>query len=215
MKGLKIFTACTLGVLTGLFIGSWLTGLIIGGLVAGLAIKALWRKAPRVTKKQIAAVKYLIFESQDGSNLAKQILALLLDKSEGLTKQVYITLQQDREGYTADEIQKAAVTMGGMTSSTCSTHLDEIMDILDTKFEFSIHYGSYEGKTFSSNGIFPGYEGHPLNAPLRYTFWLAEKSYGHAGGEIEIPVSRKELDEIDLTKPGLYPNLECHALKVG
>ena len=57
-----------------------------------------------ITPEQIAALKYMIFASKDGTDLSKRAMAFLIDQSEGLTKEVCLTLVADREGYTAEEI---------------------------------------------------------------------------------------------------------------
>ena len=163
-----------------------------------------------VTPEQIAALKYVIFKSKKDNDLAKRILALLLDKSEGLTKHVYITLQQDREGYSAEEVNAAAHAVDGMCSCNGNTHLNELLQIAGSALVVSLHYGDYPagGIKFSTRGQFTSVEGSS-DPPLRYTFWLEDDLYGRSRKtRTEIRTDRGELEKIDLKKPGLYPTLE-------
>ncbi|HEY4475690.1 MAG TPA: hypothetical protein VJB92_03140 [Candidatus Paceibacterota bacterium] len=105
-----------------------------------------------------------------------------------------------------------------MISCNCSTHLNEMMKLMGVKLLFSNHYGHYdETGEFNTVGMFPGWgdrapaghENDRYDMPIRYTFWLAEKHYGHSGqGRPLATPSRQELTAIDITKPGLYPFLE-------
>jgi hypothetical protein len=170
-----------------------------------------------ITEKQIAALRYLIFRAKPDNKLIKQVLVYLLEKSGGMREQVYLSLHQDREGYTGEEISRAAIALHAFESCNGNVHLDQIMIAMGTDFQFSTHYGHYEtpGGTFITKGLFPGAPNRPDDSrddPLRYTFWLAKGSYGRAGGEIEVRVSRGDLEKINLDKPGLYPGLENQRL---
>jgi hypothetical protein len=46
----------------------------------------------KITKKQIAAIKYLLIKSTDASDFTKKICFLLLEKSNFLTKPVSISV---------------------------------------------------------------------------------------------------------------------------
>ncbi len=172
-----------------------------------------------LTSKQIAALKYVIFRAEkpvNGGSLAKRIIAFLIDKSEGLTKDVYLTLWQDRDGFTADEIDQAAHFMGRLQSCNCTTHLDQLLHLAGTDLHFSLHYGNIDLKVehgFDSLGIFAGVPAgltgektHPLNAQTRYTFWLSKEKYSRTATQVQ--VTQQELGMIDLRKPGLYPDIE-------
>ncbi len=163
-----------------------------------------------VTDRQIAAIKYLIFHAKEGSPLVKRILAFLLDQSQGLTKEVYLTLESGQD-YTDDEVHENAVTMNGLQSVNCQTHLNEIMSAVGAGFEFSVHYGYFDKPGhFSTLGQFAGLPGphfnDPLGIPTRYTFWCAYRSYSYTASPVL--ASRSELEAIDLEKPGLYPSQE-------
>lgn len=171
-----------------------------------------------ITKTQIAALKYLIFEAENGTELSKRILAFLIDRSEGLTREVCLTLVEDREGYTGEEIDSAARGVGGMISCNCTTHLGALASLSGSELCFSVHYGDFDpkrsGDKFSSAGIFAGVPldmvRHPSLAqeglPKRYTFWLAKEYYSNTA-EL-VTTTRADLDLIDLNKSGLYPNSE-------
>lgn len=171
-----------------------------------------------VTAEQIAALKYLIAMSKDGTDTVRRILFFLINASNGLTEQVSVSFIQDKDGYTHGEINKAAHALGAMESSNGATHLDEMMRLMGTPLNFSVHYGHYDetGK-FDTEGMFPGLKtlapGHENDRdgmPLRYTYWLAEGMYGHSGQwRPLVTPSREELMAIDLTKPGLYPRIEA------
>lgn len=153
-----------------------------------------------MTEKQIAAVKYLIFRSNMGTDATKRLLAFLLDASKGLTEQVSLTLIEGREGYSREEIKQMGVEVHDMQSSNGSLHLSEIMAAMGSEFSFSCHYGHYDGQLLNSTG--------GGDSPMRYTFWLATGRYGKSGKGVHLAPSRRELEMIDLSKPGLHPNLE-------
>ena len=166
------------------------------------------------TVKQIAALKYMIFKSKDGTELSKRVLAFLIDYSMGLTKEVCLTLMEGRDGYTAEEIDKAARGVGAMASSNCCTHVQELLHVMGSDFHFSVHYGDFDpgrtGDPFSSNGMFPGLDVSQVprpelvieGMPLRYTFWLAREYYSRKSALV-VPTF-EQLDRIDLKKSGLY-----------
>ncbi len=171
-----------------------------------------------VTKKQIAALKYMIFNSKNGTPLTKQILALLIDRSEKLTKDVCLSLVEDPQGYTAEKIEEAAHGLDAMISGNCITHLDALCYLMGSKLGFSVHYGDFDptrdGDPFDVSGMFPGFPNNKVSdpkltlegLPMRYTFWLARKYYSRNAELLQI--TKDELEQIDLKKPGLWPNLE-------
>lgn len=172
-----------------------------------------------LTDKQISALRYLIFKSKDGNELTKKILAFLVEQSHGLSEEVCLTLVEDREGYTAEEIRDAAVGVDEMLSSNRRTHLHEILQAMGRNFRFCIHYGDYDptrdGDPFNSDGQFAGATkeqvGGEVNLlregmPIRFTFWCAKDFYSRTAKLVK--VTREFLDQIDIAKPGLYPALE-------
>lgn len=173
-----------------------------------------------VTGKQVAALKYLIAASKYGNETGKKIYFHLLDNSERLSKDVCVTLTQDLEGYTGKEIHEAAVSLSGMTSCNCTTHLDQIMIATGAPFFFDLHYGHFgpDGK-FDTSGMFPGFPKDMVTnpklvvsgAPCRYTFWLSKKYYSKTAKRIN--VVRQQLEAINLSRPGLYLDIESQSLR--
>ena len=133
-----------------------------------------------ITDKQIAALKYMIFNAEHGADLSKRVLAFLIDQSERLTKEVCLTLVADRERYTAEEIRNAGHEMGAMSSSNCTTHLAELLRVTGSELNFSYHYGDFDPTRaedkFNCDGQFAGHMEsqvvHPglvrKGMPLRY-----------------------------------------------
>lgn len=159
-----------------------------------------------VTPKQIAALKYLIAKSRDGSEMAKRVIFLLIDQSQGLAEEVSVTFTQDKDGYTQEEISNVAHAVGALSSSNGSTYMDELMKLMGAKLTFSLHYGHYdESGKYSTEGQFgerpqnaPGHE-NDRKMPVRYTFWLSMNDYGHDGHVRPVtPPTREELMAIEL-----------------
>lgn len=177
-----------------------------------------------ITRKQIAALKYMIFNARDVDKLSKQLLAFLIDRSKKLTNEVCLTLVENRNGYTADEINAIANGVGWMCSSNGTTHLDQIFHVMGSKLHFSFHYGDFNPRRkdnpFSSAGQFAGVDECRVTnpelvrkgMPLRYTFWLSKKYYSRQARLVV--AKRKNIEKIDIEKPGLYPALESHLNQV-
>ena len=167
------------------------------------------------TSKQIAALKYLIFNDSSKNEIAKRILAFLIKSSKKLTRGVCLSLVEKREGYTAEEIYSAAHAIDYM--NRCN---NPILNAMGSNLEFSIHYGDFDPNStdrklntdgqFAALNLSPGQVSNPgsirKGMPVRYTFWLAAKPYSEKAKLVV--VGRGELDKIDLNKPGLYPNVE-------
>ena len=174
-----------------------------------------------ITPKQIAALKYMIFRAKNENEISKRVLAFLIDQSEGLTKEVCISLVADREGYTAEEIRAAGHGVGSMESGNGSTHVHELLDAMGSELNFSVHYGDFDSSRsddpFISDGQFAGWSRHQVtrpglvreDMPMRYTFWLSKKNYSRQA--TLVGATRQKLEQIDLAKPGLYPTLEKSA----
>ena len=167
-----------------------------------------------VTKKQIAALKYMIFIIKNENELSKRILAFLVDQSNKLTKEVCITLVADREGYTASEIEKAAYAIGGMSSSNGTTHLYELLSLMGGKLYFSFHYGDFDpvriDDPFNNDGQFAGFGVSQVRKPElviegmppRYTFWFSKKNYSRQA--IYVVATREILEQVNIKESGLY-----------
>ena len=170
------------------------------------------------TSKQIAALRYMSFNAKNGTELSKRVLALLIESSEELTKEVCTSLVADREGYTADEISAAGHGVGNMESCNGTTHIDQILHAMGSELSFSVHYGDFDptrtDDPFNTDGMFAGWDRSQVSRdglisegmPLRYTFWLSKKNYSRQAKLVV--ATREELDQINLEKPGLYPSLE-------
>ena len=165
-------------------------------------------KEAMATPKQVSALKYLIAKNRDGRDLTKRILFLLIEASHGLTKEVSVCLGEDtdgsRDGYTSAEIKDAVDGFEAMESSTCSTHLDAVMKLTGSDFGFSSHVGYPDKKMLFDTALHPRHDGL-----ASYMFWLGKESWGHSGEKIRLlEVSRKELQAIDFSRPGRYPERE-------
>lgn len=135
-----------------------------------------------MTPKQIEALKYLIIKAKDGNDLLKKIFFVLLAKSEGLTKEVFLTLEEgpDISRETIIDTSRNLIRSSGGT-----THLDELMALMGSELHFSLHFGHYvDGK--------PNKDG----SSMRYTFLLSKQM--QAGGE-QLFVSLDELNAVELT----------------
>ncbi len=170
-----------------------------------------------ITDKQVRALKYLVYKSKYGSDLAKKIFFYLLDKSDNLTKEVCVSLVEGLSGYNNDEIHNAAFSVDFMKSCNLTTHLNEIFDAMGSGFNFSTHYGDFDPNRediFNSDGMFVGWDRNQVSReglikegmPMRYTFWLSEDEFS-ADANL-IPFTRYEIDSIDLSKHGLYQFLD-------
>lgn len=165
-----------------------------------------------VTSKQIAALKYLIFNSKR-SDLTKRLLTHLIHKSEGLKREVCLTLWENREGYTAKEIRELVEEI-----DSDSNQLHGLTYLAGADLTFSLHYGDFDPQRsndpFSSEGQFAGRSPEEVldkklitkGMPLRYTFWLG-KGF-HSRRAHYITTSRAELEKINIHNSGLYPGLE-------
>ena len=134
------------------------------------------------TQEQIAGLKYFVFKSPDSSKLGKQILAALLDHSEGMTRTVHFEFHDNFQGYTPEELEAAFAGLHAMQSSMGDTHFGALLRIT----------GNSDVRLWCATG----------NG--RWRCWLGYDSTAVT----TIPITRTELDPIDITKPGLYPHLE-------
>lgn len=151
-----------------------------------------------ITAKQIAALKYLIFNSKDGTELTKRIIAHLIDHSSNLTKDVCLTLTCERD-FPREEIVAAYEGFEALPSANRSTHLTEILTAMGCDLRLSYDMGDYN----------PNREDDPLECQVHedsITFWLSKWHYSRQADHVE--VTREDLEKIDLKKPGLYPSFE-------
>jgi hypothetical protein len=171
------------------------------------------------TKRQIAALKYLILKAPVESQIAKLVLTMLIDESEMLTREVCLTLVEGDSGYNADEISYAAHAESAFTSSNCPTHLNEIMKAMGSDLFFCCHYGDFdplrEGNPFSTEGQFAGCSRQQVSdpklltegMPMRYTFWLAREYYSKQA--VLVGATRETLEKVDLAKSDPYAKEFC------
>ncbi len=175
-----------------------------------------------MTRKQIAALKYLICEYNKKNSktvLAQKVLWFLISQSRVLTRSVCVTLTEEVGGFTAKEVRDIAFGIDNMLSSNGATHLHELLDLMGSPLDFKLHYGDFNpnrtGDPFSTAGQF---EGHSVDKvrlpeqvekghPLRYTFWLAKKEHYSQNATL-VEVTKEKLETINLEKPGLYKTLE-------
>lgn len=110
-----------------------------------------------ITNEQISALRWIIFHSKDGNELTKRIMVFLIDSSERLTKEVYISLAPDREGYNTSEIIIASHNIHNMNSDNCSTHINTILRAMGSEFRFESLNGEpgvvYDSKNRSFKGF--------------------------------------------------------------
>ena len=111
----------------------------------------------KYTEKQIQALEYLVLMSDHGSRVVKQIFLCLLERSEGLTKPVALTLVEGPE-WGSKEINLHARTQDGLVSCNGSTHLTEILRCMGSDYIFQTHYGRFNSDgEFSTRGMFVGW----------------------------------------------------------
>ena len=177
-----------------------------------------------ISEIQIAALKYLIFKAHNTPDLSKRIMSFLIDQSEKLTKEVVLTLIENREDFSGEEIREAAYGIDRMLSSNGATHINEVLLATGSDLDFSIHYGDFdpnrEPDHFNNAGQLAGMDRSLVfnpesvreGMPLRYTFWLSIGSYSRTASLVK--VDREILEKIDLAKPGLYPVSEKGTKKI-
>lgn len=168
------------------------------------------------TARQVAALKYLTFSNIKKGTLAKQILSILIDASEGLTKDVCLTLMEDREGYSADEIEKAVANISQVLSSAAPVRFNELLILTGSNLRFCLHYGDFNpnraGDKFDTSGQFAsmGLQRSQVSKeslltkgmPLRYTFWLAQKYYSREAVFVAVTREVLEATNVDASREG-------------
>jgi hypothetical protein len=129
-------------------------------------------------KDQSAALKYLLFRSNELSDLFKRVLATLIDQSDGLKRPVQIRLSENVHGYSRAELKELYHNFSIATSSGCNTHLHALLHLAGSTLQFNYSQG---------------------NTDCVCGFWSRSGKEPTAVG-----VHRNILDQIDLSKPGLY-----------
>ncbi|MBD3251737.1 hypothetical protein GF380_04790 [Candidatus Uhrbacteria bacterium] len=120
--------------------------------------------------------------------LAKRIILHLLRQSENLTKCVCFSLVENREGYTAEEIDEAAYDANTLYGTRKRVNLKLLLKIAGTELIFSLHHGDFLHKS----------EPTPGNPPMAYTFWLSDQYYDYNQAAKPISATRQALDAIEL-----------------
>ncbi len=147
-------------------------------------------KTRKATKRQVAALKYLIIHTDYATDLLKQILLLLIGHSDGLTKSVCITVVHG-QGHTENTIMGSAHALRLMNSPSEKTHLDKLLTLTGSKLFFNYHFGDI----FCSEKMTP-----------RFTFWLSSTKYSTSARQIR--ATKKRLDRVNIKDSGLYPHIE-------
>jgi len=130
------------------------------------------------TKEQIDVLKYLISTSKDAGEETKKACLALINASQGLSIPVYFT------GHSKD----ISFGVHNMVSAHGTTHLNEIMRLMNTKWRFSHHGGYFEKITKSF--IVQMSNGHKYT----HTIWLSPVRYD----EKAIGINRDQVDAIVL-----------------
>lgn len=163
-----------------------------------------------MTDRQIAALKYLIFQAKDVQDVSKRLVATLIDHSENLTRDVCLTLLADREGFNAEEIRDATYGIDRLISTTGTTHINQLFVAMGVDLVLSLHYGDFDptrgDEPFNTDGQFSGKSPDMVRSPgllktgmpLRYTYWLSRSYYSDTAQLIKI--TREELEQIDLKR---------------
>lgn len=140
-------------------------------------------KARKATRRQIAALKYLIIHTDYATDLLKQILLLLIGHSDGLTKSVCVTVVHG-QGHNENEIMDSAHALRLMNSPDEKTHLDKQLTLTGSKLFFNYHFGDI----FCSE-----------IKPPRFTFWLSSRKYSTSARKIR--ATKKSLDRVRIEDP--------------
>ncbi len=168
-----------------------------------------------ITEEQLSALKYIIFQQRDVIEPTKQLLSLLIDESQALTRDVCTTLSA-KDGISAEMISLIAREVDRLMSESGSVYLNELIKLMGTDFLFSLHYGHYvvgEKNHLDKAGMFAGIDpsrvltSSPARSveqghPVRYTFWLARKCYSKEAELFE--TTEEKLKAVDLSEPRVH-----------
>ncbi len=152
-----------------------------------------------ITKTQISALKFMVFNCSQVDDLTKRIIVTLIDNSNGLRRGVRLTLEHRRDGYFESQIMDAASCMHNMLSLNGTFHLNEIVAATGSPLSFCYHNGSF-GDPHRHRG--PGRVG-------AYTFWLERHNRKAFSRRVRlVRVTKEGLEGINITDSGLYPHLK-------
>ncbi|HEY4515039.1 MAG TPA: hypothetical protein VJJ22_02670 [Candidatus Paceibacterota bacterium] len=91
------------------------------------------------TPAQLEALEEFISLSKDATDFAKRVIMWLLQKTNGLTEQVFVFLPVEKYGEKrVEEVQNGA---HGMNSFNGSTHLNSFLHGMGSKFHLGHGYG--------------------------------------------------------------------------
>jgi hypothetical protein len=135
------------------------------------------------SRKQIAALKYVIFSSKSLGNMTKRILAKLIDASKGFTRPVQIEVQRNTKGFNEKDVKGLYRDFSVATSTLGTIHLNELLQLGGCELRF----------TYSEDDL-----------RCRCGLWPRKGNEKPKMLKVSWPI----LEEIDLSKPGLYPELE-------
>ena len=140
-------------------------------------------KKPGLTRKQIAAIKYLIANSPDANNLGKRLLWWMIDKSKRFTQEVAIEIPKTNQN--DKQIRGAIVGIHHILSCHGLTHLNEVLTAAGAGLHFC------EG----------------ISDKWAYAY-LSTVSYILKPSTKIMRPHVSAIEKIRLAHPGLYPGIE-------
>jgi len=134
-----------------------------------------------MTETQINALKYLIFKSKDITvDEMRQLMFYMIDQSENLTKRIYCEVKQPT--FLKTTVEATWDSVRGTRTGT--THLPQVMKLMNTEFRFCVASGGYVDGKFN-----PELEG--------YTVWLSDIDYDHIQ-TTEVNISPEIIANVEL-----------------
>lgn len=97
-----------------------------------------------IKKETIIPIVWELINDSDLSPLAKKILQILLAKSNDLKDSVYITVDEEKEVYTANEINHACAEINEIITGRGPGQLNGVLSGLRYPFQFEIGFGGYD-----------------------------------------------------------------------
>lgn len=111
------------------------------------------------------ALRYLVLVAKEMDDLTKRLFYFLLDRSKGLTEDVCVVLEEDKNGFTATDQRAIFHAWDCMNSSGCRIHMPAVM-----KAAGSIMYPSCHSGNLIKGGVFGSKRGTS-------TFWIAREHF--------------------------------------
>ena len=102
------------------------------------------------TEKQFEALKYLIIQSADATEIAKKVCFFLIDKSDNFQKNVRLSATPEL-GFSKEEVRKIHNGVHDMNSSNADTHMNALFALMGSDYGFQYCQGQYDGEKFVSN----------------------------------------------------------------